>query len=451
MAYGGSYNASFNPAMSNSESFGNGLLASSISSLSSSGSKRYSPVSKTYRQASTLFLTRRLPEALSTLRPIITPPSSADDGEPAPVTKSSRGTRIKVWSLYLTLLNAIVELEPEEGKDAFGNQEWRALCSKVRDGSIWEEVVRNGYHGLEGDVDADVVINLATLSLAHARDQSLNQKMLENYLASSNIPNLDLNDFAKPSNRYQSPARRANGANTPGDLNSRVKLLELYTLHVLPQNGEWDYAREFIDVSAVLDEERREAFQQALQSLQEEQEEQERKDREELKRQEEQLQKDIAEAKRLKAENEEKEQKRLEEERISRETSEGDYGIEQTPSFSGVGRAEPPGSPQTSVARPPRPTGKSRSKAGASSAAAGPLTITARATMILSRFRQLFESLASSVTGNPAILMRVMAFTMGLLIMLGHKATRQRVEQIVRTAWTKVAATVGMGTKVSYI
>lgn len=291
----------------------------------------------------------------------------------------------------------------------------------------------------------------ATLSLAHARDQTLNQKMLENYLASSNIPNLDLNDFAKPSNRYQSPARRANGANTPGDLNSRVKLLELYTLHVLPQNHEWDYAREFIDVSAVLDEERREAFQQALQSLQEEQEEQERKDREELKRQEEQLQKDIAEAKRLKAENEEKERKRLEEERLSRETSEGDYGIEQTPSFSGVGKAEPPGSPQSSVARPSRPTGKSRSKAGASSTAAGPLTITARASLIISRFRQLFESLASSVTGNPAILMRVMAFTMGLLIMLGHKATRQRIEQLVRTSWAKVAATVGMGTKVSYI
>ncbi|OPB42317.1 hypothetical protein A0O28_0034340 [Trichoderma guizhouense] len=444
MAYGGSYTANFNPAMSSNESFGSGLLASSISSLSSSGSKRISPVSKTYRQASTLFLTRRLPEALSTLRPIITPPNSADDGEPAPVTKSSRGTRVKVWSLYLTLLNSIVELEPEEGKDAFGNQEWRGLCTKVRDGSIWEEVVKNGYHGIEGDVDADVVINLATLLLAHARDQALNQKMLENYLASSNIPNLDLNDFTAPSRRYQSPARR-NGANTPGDLNSRVKLLELYTLHVLPQNNEWDYAREFINVSAVLDEERREAFLQALQSLQEEQEEQERQEREELKRQEEQLQKDIAEAKRLKAENEEKERKRLEEERQSRETSEGDYGIEQTPNFSGVGRAEPPGSPRNTVARP---TGKSKSKAATTS---GSMTITARATLILSRFRQVFEGLASSVKGNPAVIMRLMVFTMGLLIMLGHKATRQRIEQMLGASWAKVAATVGMGTKVSYI
>lgn len=60
----------------------------------------------------------------------------------------------------MTILNAIVELEPEEGKEAFGNQEWRTLCNKIRDGEIWEEVVKNGYHGVEGDVDADVVINL---------------------------------------------------------------------------------------------------------------------------------------------------------------------------------------------------------------------------------------------------------------------------------------------------
>lgn len=55
-------------------------------------------------------------------------------------------------------------LEPDEGKEAFGSQEWRAICAKVRDGEIWEEVVTNGYHGVEGDVDSDVVINLYVFS-----------------------------------------------------------------------------------------------------------------------------------------------------------------------------------------------------------------------------------------------------------------------------------------------
>lgn len=68
--------------------------------------------------------------------------------------------RIKVWSLYLTILNAIVELDPDEGKQAFGTQEWRALVMQVREGEVWEEVIQNGYAGVEGDVDSDVVINL---------------------------------------------------------------------------------------------------------------------------------------------------------------------------------------------------------------------------------------------------------------------------------------------------
>lgn len=144
-----------------SPAFSNNLLSSSISSISSTSSRHPSHISKTYKQASTLFLTRRLPESLSTIQPLLSPPDpAAEHGDPAPVTQASRSTRIKVWSLYLTILNAIVELEPEEGKEAFGNQEWRALCNKIRDGEIWEEVVKNGYHGVEGDVDADVVINL---------------------------------------------------------------------------------------------------------------------------------------------------------------------------------------------------------------------------------------------------------------------------------------------------
>lgn len=135
--------------------------------MSSTTSPRHgSQISKIYRQSSTLFLTRRLPESLSTLLPVITAPTTTDGngitskvGE-APIAAASRTTRIKVWSLYLTILNAIVELGPEDGKAAFGTAEWRSLVSKVREGGFWEEVVQNGYRGVEGNVDADVVINL---------------------------------------------------------------------------------------------------------------------------------------------------------------------------------------------------------------------------------------------------------------------------------------------------
>ncbi|KAF5550874.1 peroxin 26 [Fusarium mexicanum] len=451
--------AAYSPtAMSSStgpSGLSNSLLSTSISSLASSTSSRHpSQISKTYRQASTLFLTRRLPEALTTLVPLITPPEHVDDGEPAPVARASRTTRIKVWSLYLTILNGIVELEPEEGKDAFGNQEWRALCTKVREGEIWDEVVTNGYHGVEGDVDSDVVINLATILLAHARDQKLNQHKLEAYLAASNTPNLDVagrlaeSTSSPMSNRYRSPAKGASGANTPRDLNARVKILELYTLHVLLRNNEWDYAREFISVSSVLDEERREAFLQALQSLHDEQQEQERLENEERQRQENELKREIEEAKRLRAENEEKERRRIEEERLKREGSEVDYGIDDTASHTGSTRPRKARAPSSSSSRQSRPRGTNQAgpKANGKAVSQAP-TLTSRASMVITQLRTIIENLGSSLNSNPMFLFKFLAFVMGLILMLSNTNIRERVKRMLAVFWSKVKGTAGMGVK----
>ena len=141
------------------------FLGSSIESLSPSRNIN-SQTSKTYRQARDLFLTRRLPEAYSTIHSLVNVPAvsddhpDSDDPRVAPISTASRGQRIKVWSLYLTLLNAIHELGPQEGEAQFGKKEWSKLTSKVSNSSIWSEVVQNGYEGVEGNVDADVVVNL---------------------------------------------------------------------------------------------------------------------------------------------------------------------------------------------------------------------------------------------------------------------------------------------------
>lgn len=124
-------------------------------------------ISRTYTQASTLFLTRRLAESLSTLGPLLEASAPAGEGasdddtsEPAPITSATQNSRIKVWSLYLTLLNAIIELGPEDGKAEVGGHTWRSILNKTRDGSIWDEVVQIGYGGVEANVDAEVVSNL---------------------------------------------------------------------------------------------------------------------------------------------------------------------------------------------------------------------------------------------------------------------------------------------------
>ena len=290
--------------------------------------------------------------------------------------------------------------------------------------------------------------------LAHARDQNLNQSRLEAYLATSTTPSLDISGRISQSqspgprsHRYRSPAKGTSGATTPRDLNARVKILELYTLHVLLRNDEWDYAREFITMSSVLDEERREAFLQALQSLREDQLEQERLQRDEKQRQEDQLKREVEEARRLRAENEERERRRLEDERSLREGSETDYGVEDTPSIASSAHARQTRPPP----RSPRPLRSSISQANGKKTIAPPQTFIARASIVVTRLRALIDQLSASLNHNPMLLMRFMAFVIGMLLMLGHSGIRERVKRLVATSWGKIRATAGMGTKVSYI
>jgi cobalamin biosynthesis Mg chelatase CobN len=236
-------------------------------------------------------------------------------------------------------------------------------------------------------------------------------------------------------------------------------------LHVLPRNGEWEYAREFISVSPVLDDERRDAFLQALDTLREEQEAAERKEEEERRRREEAIRRDIEEARRLRAENEAREKRRLEEERAKREaaaaaakaTSTEDFGVENPP-------APPPARRGTPSAR-----STSRGSARSSSKASGPVarrsggsgsgsgsgvatpTIMSRAMIVLRNLRVLVDEVAAAFRMNPYVVMRMLAFVMGLLLLLSRKKVRERVAKVIGVAWAKVKATAGMGTKVSYI
>lgn len=137
--------------------------------------KTSSEISKTYKHASQLYLTRRLVECYDTLQSVVRP-AATENGEGriydqspgedessrlrAPIAAASTSYRIKTWVLYTTLLSAIIELGEEEGKKGFGTKRYREIVRCVQTGDIWEQVVRNGYAGREGAVDAEVVYNL---------------------------------------------------------------------------------------------------------------------------------------------------------------------------------------------------------------------------------------------------------------------------------------------------
>ena len=83
--------------------------------------------------------------------------------------------------------------------------------------------------------------------------------------------------------------------------------------------------------------------------------------------------------------------------------------------------------------------------------AVAPLTITARAGMVIGRLQGIIAQLGASLNSNPTLVMRLLIFIMSMLVMFGNRAIRQRVQRVLGASWAKVLATAGMGTKVSYI
>lgn len=237
------------------------------------------------------------------------------------------------------------------------------------------------------------------------------------------------------------------GTDTPRDLNARVKILELYTLHVLVRNNEWDYSREFISQSEVLDDERREAFLQALQSLQDEQEEFKAREKEEIRYQEE-VRKQEERERRMREEEEAQRRER------GRQPSEVDYGVEDTYPASTTARSmngSTKSGPAPSVLPPasrkslPTPSARPPIKTPASP------TLVTRASNIITNLRKLLESMALNFKTNPMALLRLMTFIIALLMVFGRRGVRERVKRMMGQGWLKVRQTAGMGVKVSYI
>ncbi|MCJ1334507.1 hypothetical protein MMC10_011219 [Thelotrema lepadinum] len=447
------------------------ILTDSISSLSSSRTIRTttkgssSLISKTYKQASNLFLTRRLPEALQVVEPIIAPPKPDDDEDhqeqiehrdPAPIASASKSARVKVWNLYITLLNAIVELGPEDGKAQFGTAQWRALVAKARDGTVWEDVVRNGYHGREGRVDTDVISNLATLLLSHSPTQTLNQSRLETYLATSGECTFDISDrFETSSNvsaKFHPTPVRASGTNTPRDLNSRLKIIELYALHVLPRNEEWDYAQEFISMSDLLDEERRELFLQTLHSLKDQKQEDDYRDAQILQSRQEDLEREerAAEDRRLaetKLQDEDQLQESSNKQQHRRSDSEKDYGIED---ITPVKKSKKQTNLSGRDAKEHQVKGPKFSQRPSNSRKP-PLGMYKRSMLIMNAFQQLVLRAAKSMSESPAVLLRTLLFLIALLLALSRRDTRDWLTRFSGIGWNRLKRTVGMGVKVSYI
>ena len=325
-----------------------------------------------------------------------------------------------------------------------------------------ERRCRGGYQFVDSHSHAykttRLIDNRATLLLTHSPSQILNQQRLESYLSASNQHKFDISDrfesSLEDSIESQPRLHNDNGTNTPRDLHSRIKILEIYTLHVLPRNEEWEYAKDFISMSEVLDEERRETFLHALESLQTEKIRDDGseitvvKERDEdLEREQQQIEQEKREVDRPSVQSPDS---RSGHKAQNPPNGEIDYGIEQPPPPI-KSKAKPP--PKSTLKTPsrnhtrlspdPRPSSKPKKPATTS--------VYKRSLALLTALQHAILNIGQSLSGNPMQLLRMVLFIMGLIVAFSRRDVRERLARITGRGWQKVRGTVGMGVKVSYI
>jgi hypothetical protein len=74
-----------------------------------------------------------------------------------------------------------------------------------------------------------------------------------------------------------------------------------------------------------------------------------------------------------------------------------------------------------------------------------------RASNVVMNLRKLVESMAGGFKTRPMLLMQMLAFVVGILVLLSRREVKERVKMILGKGWLKVRQTAGMGVKVSYI
>ena len=300
----------------------------------------------------------------------------------------------------------------------------------------------------------------ATLLLARSPLQVKNQQRLESYLSESSQAVVYSGDRIEASIddsvEWQAHLPVRSGTDTPRDLSSRIKILELYTLHVLPRNEEWQYAEEFIAMSELLGEDTREIFSQTLQRLQA------KKNR------------DVADEATILEErdnNTEQHREPTEDRKLDapligqyspgtdkasgshrKSNSEKDYGIEGLSTVDGETKPRNHVDPKT-----PQSPHLSRTKFSPtirpSSIPKRPATksVYTRSVAMLVTFQHIMLNLTRSMSQTPMILLRTIIFLAGVILAFSRRDVRDRISRITGIGWEKVRGTVGMGVKVSYI
>lgn len=306
---------------------------------------------------------------------------------------------IKVWSLYLAILDASCKQAGEallnstgdlsgsgSGDSGEWNQTRKLLARKLTSGSVWDELVTAS--GGTGNIHPTILALLASLSIRHDTDAKLMADNLEKFIVSYNIDAAD-GDDAKTKTAF-------------------YKVLDLYLLRVLPDLRQWDVAHSFVNNTNLFSHEQKKEMSHKLDESQKHAEQEHKRLLEEAKEKE---------------KNDVKEKER--EERSSRDTK----SREVKSTAASVDSA-------TSTRDSTRDTTRDST---VSKASRQPRTLS----QIIS------TSLKSQFDGNA--IFRTLALVIIVSLSAANPLIRKRVTDTLKMLWIKILQTLSMGFKVSYL
>lgn len=232
-------------------------------------------------------------------------------------------------------------------------------------------------------------------------------------------------------------------------LGSQLEILELYILHVLPRNNEWQYAREFVAMSQFLDEERREDLLQTLEVLEEQKHHDQILEANTGNKREEELEhiKDDA-----RVGNNGTRQSR---QALSRQSEgEKDYGIDElAPKASRMNDIAPEGKETETKKVPPVKSARflSRSEKSRAPGKRHSQGASNRSIAFLGALQRLASNVTTTALRSPAGLLRTVLFVVALTLAMSRRDIRELLRRVGASGWERMKRTAGMGVKVSYI
>ncbi|BFZ60410.1 hypothetical protein YB2330_001446 [Saitoella coloradoensis] len=358
------------------------VLASSVSTLT--GGRLPSPSTR-FKSTTQLFLARKFPQALQKAQTLL---------------DSTEGAwKLKAWGLWVAILNAGADMNEEAGVEMWGNAEWDRVKKLVREDGVWKEACQV-FECEETELSVDVFAPLTLSSIRRGSHLQPLQTRLEHLIAS-----------APPPTELTEQART-----------EHTKLLELYTLHLLPKLGEWEYAKEFVEGNTMLVDAEKEMWTSTLESLREGERERaeaaEREAREEAE--------EAAKASKTRKSSSSSPSSKGRKKTSSRKYATNDTNGSTTPTKDLPSCAEDTVSPLY-----------------AASAAALPSSSS------LSHFTK-FSSFLLFFTAKYRHILRLLFMVIAIVEVVRRERVRERVKREWGVVWGKVWETVGMASKVTY-